>query len=70
MCKSFVKLGFGGERQIEPSGGCFPPQCPSGELELRNFNYQVKRMIGGIENMFVSVQCSECQSDEISNKRG
>ena len=30
--------------------------------------YQVKRMIGGIGNMFVSVQCSECQSDEISNK--
>ena len=25
---------------------------------------------GGIGNMFVSVQCSECQSDEISNKRG
>ena len=80
-CKSFVILGFGGERQIEPSGGwsprvvcdvvlCvvvvvvvvavvvvvvqegeegegekqtepshswFPPQCPSGELELNNF---------------------------------
>ena len=32
--------------------------------------YQVKRMIGGIGNMFVSMQCSECQSDEISNKRG
>ena len=30
--------------------------------------YQVKRMIGGIGNMFVSVQCSEGQSDEISNK--
>ena len=25
---------------------------------------------GGSGNMFVSVQCSECQSDEISNKRG
>ena len=32
--------------------------------------YEVKRMIGGIGNMFVSVQCSECQSDAISNKRG
>ena len=29
--------------------------------------YQVKGMIGGIGNMFVSVQCSESQSDEISN---
>ena len=27
-------------------------------------------MIGGIGNMFVSVQFSECQSDEISNKYG
>ena len=31
--------------------------------------YQVRRMIGGIGDMFVSVQCSECQSDEISNNR-
>ena len=30
-------LGFGGERQIEQSGGWFPPQCPSRELELNNF---------------------------------
>ena len=35
----------------------------SGELEWSNF-YQVKRMIGGIGNMFVSVQCSESQSGE------
>ena len=28
-------LGFGGVRQIEPSGGSF--QCPSRELELNNF---------------------------------
>ena len=26
--------------------------------------YQVKRMIGGIGNIFVTVQCSECQSGE------
>ena len=32
--------------------------------------YQVNRKSGGIGNLFVSVQCSECQSDEISNKCG
>ena len=32
-----LQLGLGGERQNEPSGGWFPPQCPSGELELNNF---------------------------------
>ena len=32
--------------------------------------YQVERMIGGIGNMFVTVMCSECQSDALSNKRG
>ena len=32
--------------------------------------HQVKRMTGGSGNMFVSVQCSECQSDVISNQRG
>ena len=34
VCYNWV---FGGERQIGPSGGWFPPQCPSGELELKNF---------------------------------
>ena len=32
--------------------------------------YPVKRMVGGFGNMLMSVQCSECQSDAISNKRG
>ena len=36
-CKSFVMLGEEGERQTEPSHNWFPPQCPSGELELNNF---------------------------------
>ena len=30
---------------------------------VENF-LQVKRMIGGIKNMFVSMQCSECQCGE------
>ena len=29
-CKSFVKLGYRGERLIEPSSSWFPPKFPSG----------------------------------------
>ena len=58
-------LSFGGEKQIESSRRWFPPQCHSGELEHLG---QVKRIHGGIGNMLVSVQWSECQTDEISNK--
>ena len=45
-CKSFVILGYRGEKLIEPSISWFLPKFPSGKLELWNF-HQVKRMIGG-----------------------
>ena len=51
-CKSFVTLGIWDERQTEPSHSWFPPQFPSGQLQL----YQEKRLIGGIGNM----PCSTC----------
>ena len=46
-CKSFVILGYRGEKLIEPSSSWFLPKFPSGKMELWNF-HQVKRMIGGI----------------------
>ena len=45
----FVVLGERGERIIEPSSGWYPPQLPSGELELDS--HQGKRMISGIGNV-------------------
>ena len=33
-CKSFVGLGYRGERLIEPSSSWFPPKFPPGQLEL------------------------------------
>jgi hypothetical protein len=30
MCKSFVRLGYRGERLIEPYSSWFPPMFPSG----------------------------------------
>ena len=50
-------------RQLIPSA-VFLRRAGVEELDL------VKRRIGGIGNMFVSVQCAESQSDEISNKCG
>ena len=41
--KSFVTLSFWDERQTEPSHSLFPPQSPSGQLELNRI-HQVKRM--------------------------
>ena len=62
-------LGFGGERQHRTIRWLIPFAVSLRRAGVEQL-YQVKRMIGGIGNMFVSVQCSECQSDEISNKRG
>ena len=35
----------GGERLIEPSSSWFPPQFPSGKLELNSFGQESKRML-------------------------
>ena len=35
--KSYFKLGYGSERQTEPSHSWFPPTFPSGLLELNSF---------------------------------
>ena len=39
----------------------FPPQCPSGQLKLNNF--QVERMIGGIGHVLFST-CSQTDNGE------
>ena len=41
--KSFVVFGEEGERLIEPSSSWFPPQFPSGELELNSFYQESER---------------------------
>ena len=54
--KSFVMLGERGENESTN-----PVADSLGTTEDEQL-HQVKRMIRGIGNMFVSVQCSECQS--------
>ena len=56
-------LGFGGERQTRTISLLIPSASSlmrAGAEQL----YQVERIIGGIGNMFVSMQCSECLSGE------
>ena len=61
-------LGFGGERQTLTISLLIPSAASLRRAGAEQL-YQVERIIGGIGNMFVSMQCYECQSDAISNKR-
>ena len=66
--RTFAKLGFWWRRTNRTIRWLVPSTVSLRRAGVEQL-YQVKRMIGGIGDMFVSVQCSECHSDEISNKR-
>ena len=65
-CKSFVKFGFWWRKTNRTIRQLIPSAVSLRRAGVEQV-YHVKRVIGGIGNMFVSVQCSESQSDEISN---
>ena len=53
-------LGFGRERQTRTISLLIPSAASLWRAEQI---YQEERIVGGIGKMFVSMQCSECQSD-------
>ena len=56
-------FGFGGERQARTISQLIPSAASLRRAGAEQL-HQVERIIGGIGNMFVSMQYSECQSGE------
>ena len=56
-CKSFVILGYGGEKQFEPSSSWFPPRFPFKRAGVEKL-FQVMRKIRGSGNVLFST-CSQ-----------
>ena len=62
-CKSLVRLGYRGERLIEPSSSWFTPKFPSGKLTPKEEFCEVKQMIRGIDvlchvDLFSNFKCA------------